>query len=74
LCLNTTCMSIALKEPKDQNKDQYINVKKSNTKVVNLNDLVARLKDEKKREKKSNMYLSAAAISAVAVFGIILTL
>jgi hypothetical protein len=67
-------MSIALKEPKDQNKDQYINVKKSNTKVVNLNDLVARLKDEKKREKKSNMYLSAAAISAVAVFGIILTL
>lgn len=67
-------MSIAFKEPKNQNQNQYINIKKSNSKVVNLNDLVARLKEEKKREKKSNIILSAAAVSAVAVFGIILTL
>ena len=43
-------------------------------KKVNLNDLVSRLKIEKKKEQKSNIILSAAAISAVAVFGIILTL
>jgi|TARA_B100001093_G_C26613108_1_gene921121 hypothetical protein len=43
-------------------------------KKVNLNDLVSRLKIEQKKEQKSNIILSAAAISAVAVFGIILTL
>ena len=41
---------------------------------VNLNDLVHRLKIEKKKERKNNLILSAAALSAVAVFGIILTL
>ena len=41
---------------------------------VNLNDLVQRLKIEKKKERKNNLILSAAAVSAVAVFGIILTL
>jgi len=43
-------------------------------KKVNLTDLVARLKEEKRQDKKHNVILSAAAISAVAVFGIILTL
>jgi len=43
-------------------------------KKVNLTDLVCRLKEEKRKEKKSNIILSAAAVSAVAVFGIILTL
>ena len=43
-------------------------------KRVNLTDLVARMNDEKSKEKKSNLILSAAAISAVTVFGIILTL
>lgn len=41
---------------------------------VNLTDLMYRLKEEKKQEKKSNILISAAAISAVTVFGIILTL
>ena len=41
---------------------------------VNLNDLVNRLKLEKKKERKSNLILSVAAVSAVTVFGIILTL
>ena len=43
-------------------------------KKVNLNDLVSRMNFEKKKERKNNIILSAAAISAVAVFGIILTL
>jgi hypothetical protein len=41
---------------------------------VNVRDLVDRLNLEKKKEKKHNLILSAAALSAVAVFGIILTL
>tara|TARA_B100001093_G_scaffold166030_2_gene158583 strand:- start:2480 stop:2677 length:198 start_codon:yes stop_codon:yes gene_type:complete len=43
-------------------------------KKVNLNDLIARMNESKKQEKKNNILLSAAAISAVTVFGIILTL
>ena len=46
----------------------------SSLKKVNLNDLVARLNEEKAKEKKSNIILSVSAVSAVAVFGIILTL
>ena len=41
---------------------------------VNLNDLVNRMNESKKQERKNNIILSAAAISAVTVFGIILTL
>ena len=43
-------------------------------KKVNLNDLMNRMNLEKKKEKKNTYILSAAAISAVTVFGIILTL
>lgn len=46
----------------------------STEKKVNLNDLVQRMNDEKKRDRKNNIMLSCAAISAVTVFGIILTL
>ena len=41
---------------------------------VKLTDLVSRLNEEKKREKNSNIALSVAAISAIAVFGIILSI
>ena len=41
---------------------------------VKLTDLVSRLNEEKKRERNSNIALSAAAISAIAVFGIILSI
>ena len=41
---------------------------------VKLTDLLSRLNKEKQREKKSNILLSVAAISAVSVFGIILSL
>ena len=45
----------------------------SNNKV-DLNDLMKRVRDQEKKSKRTSVYLSAAAISAFAVFGIILTL
>ena len=41
---------------------------------VRLTDLLSRLNEEKKTEKKRNLTLGVAAISAVTVFGIILTI
>ena len=41
---------------------------------VDLNDLMRKVRDQEKRSKRTSVYLSAAAISAFAVFGIILTL
>ena len=46
---------------KDQNK-------------VKLTDLLSRINEEKKIERNRNLALSVAAVSAVTVFGIILTL
>tara|TARA_B100001063_G_C16446305_1_gene396124 strand:- start:282 stop:467 length:186 start_codon:yes stop_codon:yes gene_type:complete len=43
-------------------------------KKVKLTDLLSRLNEDKKRERKSNIALSVAAISAVTVFGIILSI
>jgi len=40
---------------------------------VRVTDLVSRMKEEKKIEKKRNLALGVAALSAVTVFGIILT-
>ena len=41
---------------------------------VKLTDLISRLNEEKKIEKKRNLALGVAAISAATVFGIILTI
>ena len=41
---------------------------------VKLTDLLYRLNEEKKKERNSNIALSVAAVSAVTVFGIILTI
>lgn len=41
---------------------------------VKVTDLLARMNKEKKIEKKRNLALGIAAISAVTVFGIILTI
>ena len=41
---------------------------------VDLNNLIKRVKDEEKKTKRQNMVISVAALSAIAVFGIILTL
>ena len=48
-------------------------LEKSRSKV-DLNNLIKKVKDEEKRSKRQNIVISAAALSAVAVFGIILTL
>ena len=41
---------------------------------VRVTDLLSRLNEEKKIEKKRNLALGVAALSAVTVFGIILTI
>ena len=41
---------------------------------VRVTDLLYRLNEEKKIEKKRNVALGVAAVSAVTVFGIILTI
>ena len=41
---------------------------------VNLNNLMRKVKEEEKKTKRNNLVVSVAALSAVAVFGIILTL
>ena len=46
----------------------------SSTSKVKVTDLLSRLNEEKKIEKKRNLALGVAAVSAVTVFGIILTI
>ena len=41
---------------------------------VTVTDLLSRLNEEKKIEKKRNLALGVAAVSAVTVFGIIITI
>ena len=41
---------------------------------VNLDNLMKRLKEKEKKTKRNNLVVSVAALSAAAVFGIILTL
>tara|TARA_B100002051_G_scaffold195714_1_gene185583 strand:+ start:37 stop:234 length:198 start_codon:yes stop_codon:yes gene_type:complete len=53
-----------------RSEDEIVNVGSK----VDLNNLIKRVKEEEKRSKRQNIVISAAALSAVAVFGIILTL
>ena len=41
---------------------------------VKVTELLSRMNEEKKIEKKKNLALGVAAVSAVTVFGIILTI
>ena len=41
---------------------------------VDLNNLIRKVKEEEKKSKRQNIIISAAALSVVAVFGLILTL
>ena len=41
---------------------------------VDVNNLIQKVKEEEKKTRRTNVYFSAAAVSALAVFGIILTL
>ena len=58
-----------------QMKFQYNNVlERDRSHRVNLNKLMQRLHESKKKERNSNIAISIAAVSAVTVFGIILSL
>ena len=61
-------------EKKNQNLHPDLSEIDNVNKKVNVNDLMNRMQESKKQERKNNIILSAAAISAVTVFGIILTL
>ena len=54
----------------DNSNQQYNNTHGK----VKVTDLLNRLNEEKKIEKKRNLALGVAAVSAVTVFGIILTI
>ena len=54
----------------DQNQNNFSNSQGR----VKVTDLLSRLNEEKKIEKKRNLALGVAAVSAVTVFGIILTI
>ena len=71
--LNGQSMSVQ-REEKNQNHYTDLSEFSNVDKKVNLNDLMNRMQESKKQERKNNIILSAAAISAVTVFGIILTL
>ena len=57
-----------------------LNLQENNSEIlksrgkVRVTDLLSRLNEEKKIEKKRNLALGVAAVSAVTVFGIILTI
>ena len=63
-------MSAEYKFENHSNSNQELNTKGK----VKLTELLSRLNEEKKQERKSTIALSVAAISAVTVFGIILSL
>ena len=46
----------------------------SETSKVDLNNLMRRVKEEEKKARRNNLAISVIILSAVAVFGIILTL
>ena len=65
----TIFMSSEIKYRRQEDQASYETESK-----VKLTDLLSRLNQEKKRERNSNIALSVAAVSAVTVFGIILSL
>ncbi len=69
-------MSSAVKFKKHNNleEDLVTNQNSDNKGRVDVTNLVSRLNQEKKKERNSNIALSVAAVSAVTVFGIILSL
>jgi len=67
MCFNST-MSTSFNS-ENNNVETYNTPNK-----VKVTDLLSRLNEEKKIEKKRNLALGVAAVSAVTVFGIILTI
>ena len=64
-------MSSQIKFYKHQHSE---NDRAKDYKKVELTALLSRVSQEKKKERNSNIALSVAAVSAVTVFGIILSL
>ena len=62
--------SLMSSQYKFENRSEEI----SHQSKVKLTDLLSRINEEKKIERNRNLALSVAAVSAVTVFGIILTL
>ena len=60
----------------DKNDNYYSELKapRSINRRVDVNDLVSKMNEDKKKDRKNSLILGAAAVSAVTVFGIILTL
>ena len=54
--------------------ENHVQDYKKHQSKVKLTDLLSRINEEKKVERNRNLALSVAAVSAVTVFGIILTL
>ena len=63
-------------ELNQKNNNYYSELKntESISKRVDVNDLVSKMNEDKKKDRKNSLMLGAAAVSAVTVFGIILTL
>ena len=66
-------MSVQQKE-KENNYYSELKAPETLNRRVNVNDLVSKMNDDKKKERKNSIIMGAAAVSAVTVFGIILTL
>ena len=73
ICFNVKSMSA---QPEEKNENHYarFNNPSIRKKRVDVNDLVSKMNEDNKRDRKNSLILGAAAVSAVTVFGIILTL
>ena len=67
-------MSSELKFKNHENEHEFNQKNNNFNSKVKVTDLISRLNQEKKKERNSNIALSVAAISAVTVFGIIISL
>ena len=74
LNLNKLCFNKTMGSNLDNREDTLETMEKEINPKVDLNNLMKRVKDDEKKSKRQNIVISAAALSAVAVFGIILTL
>lgn len=72
--LNCDLINLMSSEIKFQNHDLLKEDVNSVKGKVKLTDLLSRLNTEKRKERNSNIALSVAAVSAVTVFGIVLSL
>ena len=56
----------------ERDKTKNNNTNKSST--VDLNSLMKKVKEEERKSRRNSVMVSTAAISAITVFGVILTL